>query len=141
MQKRRSRELALSLVELLISVGVIAILAAIAFQVYSGTTRGAAASVAWRNLNYLNGAVVAFNNGSGWSLPPTAQAVFTNLQATDPDAKGSPYLPVSLQCAITSSTDKYRAVWNGTFFQMLNPGASGTGIDLLALGSSLAGTP
>ena len=135
------------MVELLIVIGVIAILSAIVLPVYSGLTSSTTASVARRNLNLLNGAVVAINNAkSQLEVTATAdgadeQAIFAQLQATDPDAKGSPYLPAHLKGTTTSSTNKYRAVWNGTFFQILNPGAAGTGIDLLALGSSLGNTP
>jgi prepilin-type N-terminal cleavage/methylation domain-containing protein len=147
MNTLRSPRRAFSLVELLITVGVIAVLSAVALPVFTGWTESAAANVARRNLNFLNGAVVAFNNAKSEIDQASAAdasdelAVFTLLQTADPDAKGSPFLSTNLRCITTSSEDTYRASWNGRFFQMLAPGAAGSGVDLQAMAGSVESPP
>lgn len=144
----------LSLTEVLVVVAFLAIVAAISVPSISGLVSGSSHETAKRNLRYLNGAVLGFNQ-SNWELVLAAssgsddeQKIFDSLRyraATNP-APGSPYLPPNATFVASSSTSTYRARWNGRMFEIVVPGADGTGLDLMhIMGSSVqpnpAGTP
>lgn len=134
---------------MLIVIAVIGTLSGIAIMSMIGVEKYSAAAVAQRNLDLLNGAVNSFNNAN-WKLPVAVsgggddeQTVFHSLQYRDAlnPAPGSPYLPAHLPLATSSSAETYRATWNGTYFQMTEPGVDGTGIDLEAMGKGAGGGP
>ena len=134
---RRVRS-AFSLTELLVVLAALGIFVTVGIMSIGGVDRYAAASVAQRNLDLLNGAVNSFNNAN-WKLSVSVdagsgdeRAVFYSLQYRDADnpVPGSPYLASHVPFAETSSSERYRAVWNGSYFQMTEPGVDGTGIDL-----------
>ena len=89
---------AMSLVETLIVIAFLAIVAAISVPSISGLVSSSNYQTATRNLNYLNGAVIAFNQ-SNWELvlatsggSDDEQKIFDSLRyrnATNP-APGSP---------------------------------------------------
>jgi prepilin-type N-terminal cleavage/methylation domain-containing protein len=145
---RRSQR-GFSLTEMLVVIAALAILVTMGIISMQGVDRYAAQSVAQRNLDLLNGAVNAFNNAN-WKLPVDVsggsedeQTVFYSLQYRDAQnpAPGSPYLETYLAFVPTSSQERYRAVWNGTYFQMSEPGVDGSGIDLEAMVSGGSGPP
>jgi prepilin-type N-terminal cleavage/methylation domain-containing protein len=137
-----------SLVEILVVIGIIGLLAAIAIPTFSGVSQGSAESIALRNVNLMNGAVVAYNNASEEiTLPSQAdtsdeEQIVALLQQSDPDdLVGSPYLPGNIAFATNASAERHRAMWNGRFFQLVKKGTAGAGIDLDALGGSLGPGP
>jgi len=141
--KQRLPRAAFSLTELLVVLAALGIFVTVGIMSIGGVDRYAASSVAQRNLDLLNGAVNSFNN-SNWrlSVPVDAgsgdeQTVFYSLQYRDADnpAPGSPYLGSHVSFTESSSAQRYRAVWNGTYFQMTEPGIDGTGIDLEGMNS------
>lgn len=144
----------LSLTEVLVVISFLAIIAAVSIPSIIGLVSGSSYETAQRNLNYLNGSVVAFNQ-SNWELvlatsggSDDEQSIFDSLRyraATNP-APGSPYLPPMATFEASSVTTTYRARWNGRMFEIVIPGTSGTGLDLMKImGSSIqanpAGTP
>ncbi len=137
---------AFSLTEILIVIAVIAILAGIALPVMTGVRESAARETAERNLNFLNGAVIAYNNVNRELNPGTAatnaggsdeEEVARRLQTRDSSAPGSPYLQTNLNVGTSAATDRYRAAWNGRFFRLIAPGETGVGIDLSNMGGSV----
>ncbi len=139
-----------SLVEVLVVVAFLAVVAAISIPNISNLFTASNSETAERNLNYLNGAVVGFNN-SNWELVLAAssgsedeQKIFDSLRYRDPatPAPGSPYLPLNATFVATSDTATYRAVWNGRMFGIVVPVSNGTGLDLMKLmGSSVQSAP
>ena len=138
---RRRNCSGISLIELLIAVAVVGIMAGIGIAVMGNVISTSASQTAERNLNYLNGAVVAFNQAS-WELVFDADsgtsdesAIFNSLRYRDAanPSPGSPYLPATTVFVASSSTSDYRATWNGRMFEIAMPGASGTGINLLRM--------
>lgn len=135
------------------TVAVIGILAAIAVPMISGLVPSANDQTARRNLNLLNGAVVAFNQ-SNHELVLTAAgdasdelAVIRSLQYTPPpgaegltSSPGAPYFNPMARVETSSSEETFRAAWNGRMFEMKSAGATGTGVDLMLL-SDLASSP
>ena len=138
------------MIEVLVVVGVLAIITTISIPVVSNIFSESNFAAARRNLNYLNGAVVAFNN-SNWELVLAASAgsddeqkIFDSLRYRAPTnpAAGSPYLPETAAFVADSDTSTYRAVWNGRMFGIVVPGSNGTGLDLMKLmGSSVQSAP
>lgn len=125
----------------MVVVAVLAIMAAVAIPVLRNVIPSTSGQTAERNLNYLNGAVMAFNQAS-WELFLTAangssdeSAIFNSLRYRDAanPSPGSPYLPATTVFVASSSTSDYRATWNGRMFEIAMPGASGTGINLLKM--------
>jgi type II secretory pathway pseudopilin PulG len=139
---------AFSLVEVIVIIGVVAVLATVSVSVFQGVVQGAAESVALRNVNLLNGAIVAYNNANeeitiaSVSGTTDEEQIIALLLQVDPDnLAGSPYLASQAEFTASSSSDRHRASWNGKFFQLVKKGTAGAGIDLEALGGSLGSTP
>jgi type II secretory pathway pseudopilin PulG len=139
-----------SLAEILIVIAFLAIVAAISVPNIARLVTDSKYETAKRNLNYLNGAVVGFNDAN-WELVLAAssgsddeQAIFNSLRyraSTNP-ATGSPYLPTTATFVASSSTSTYRAMWNGRMFSIVVPGTNGTGLDLMKImGSSVQSAP
>ena len=146
----RLRNDGLSLIEILVVVAFLAIIATISIPSISNLVSASSYETAKRNLNYLNGAVIGFNN-SNWELVLAAssgsddeQKIFDSLRyrdATNP-ASGSPYLPDTATFVASSDTSTYRASWNGRMFGIVVPGTTGAGLDLMKImGSSVQSAP
>lgn len=139
-----------SLIELLVVITFLALMAAVSIPTIVGTITSSSYETAKRNLNYLNGAVIAFNQ-SNWELVLSTssgsddeQKIFDSLRYRDSNspAPGAPYLPPTATFEASSSTTTYRAVWNGRMFQFVVPGSNGTGLDLMKImGSSIQPDP
>jgi type II secretory pathway pseudopilin PulG len=140
----------MSLTEVLVVIAFLAIVAAVAVPSISRVVSASSYGTAKRNLNYLNGSVIAFNEAN-WQLvlatssgSDDEQKIFDSLRyraATNP-ASGSPYLPDTATFVATSDTNTYRAVWNGRMFGIVVPGTNGTGLDLMKInGSSVQPNP
>ena len=140
----------MSLTEVLVVVGFLAIVAAISIPNMLGVFSSSRYETAKRNLNYLNGAVIGFNQAN-WDLvlatsggSDDEQKIFDSLryrEAVNP-AAGSPYLPPTATFVGSSSTNDFRARWNGRMFEIVVPGSNGTGLDLMKImGSSIQSSP
>lgn len=140
----------MSLTEVLVVIAFLAIVAAVSVPSMLGVFSGSNYEAAKRNLNYLNAAVLSFNQ-SNWELvlaessgSDDEQAIFDSLRyraATNP-APGSPYLPPNAAFVASSSANAYRAKWNGRMFEIVVPGTNGTGLDLMnMMGSSIQSSP
>ena len=137
----------LSLIEVLIVVSFLAIVTAIAVPSISRLVSASNYQTAKRNLNYLNGAVIACNQATKeltTSVGNSAeQTVFNTLRYRDAvnPTPGSPYLPETATYVASSGTNTYRAQWNGRMFKMLPPGSNGAGLDLMKImGGSVPST-
>jgi prepilin-type N-terminal cleavage/methylation domain-containing protein len=146
MRRSVSANPAFSLVELLVVVAVIGILAGVTIPIVTGLRERSEHTVAERNLSILNSAVTAYNQSNrnlgdmvGAGLADAEKTVIGLLQAYDTanPIPGSPYLDPAMNCEQTSATDRYRARWSGRFFALVEKGVAGTGIDLMALSSSV----
>ncbi len=140
----------MSLTEVLVVISFLAIITAVSVPSIIGLVTSSSGGTAERNLNYLNGSVIAFNQ-SNWELFLAAssgsddeQAIFDSLRyraATNP-APGSPYLPPTATFVASSTNSTYRAKWNGRMFEIIVPGSNGTGLDLMKImGSSIQANP
>lgn len=143
---RNSNCSAVSLPEVLVAVAVIAIMVSIGIPAMRNVIPGTSGQTAERNLNYLNGAVVAFNQAA-WELVLTANngssdelAIFNSLRYRDTTnpMPGSPYLPATTLFVVSTNASDYRAQWNGRMFELAMPGTSGVGIDLLKMSGAAA---
>lgn len=144
-----------SLPEIIITVAVIGVLASITLPVVIGVIPSSQASVASRNLNLLNGAVVAFNqNNHELALASDAgtsdeMAVIRSLQFVPPPvpgtslpaSAGAPYYEPMANIQVTSDPTRYRAQWNGKVFRLVSPTTAGAGIDLIAIAGRAASAP
>lgn len=126
--------------EMLVVIAVIGVLAAVSIPRIAGILPSAREQTAMRNLRYINAAIIAYNNAASEITPTTVPtssgigdetAVFVILKARAEDLRGSPFLPVNVVPTSSSATDSYRARWNGQMFEIITPGNSGTGVNLL----------
>lgn len=129
-----------SLVEVLVIITVVAILAGLGIVTMSNIVPHAREETARRNLRYLNAALIAYNNSvreiTDTVVPIGAgiadeTAVFALLQTRSTDIPGSPFLPSNVLPTSSTATGTYRAFWNGKMFEIISPGAAGTGVNLL----------
>lgn len=130
---------ALSLVEVLIVVAIIAVLASIIIPQFVGVGAATERALAQRNLNMLNSAANAFSQSDrllgglvGAGQPNKEEAVLAYLYAYNPAAPipGSPFLDPVHTFTVITATNKFRASWNGRVFELINRGTAGTGVDL-----------
>jgi len=130
----------MSFVEIMIVIGVLAVIVAIVLPSVTGVIPASRGGTAEANLELLNQAVLKFNHGSA-ELTNAADAgdtsdeqeVFSALQTRDTTVIGSPFLGSEYAISASSSETTFRAQWNGRMFELIAPGASGTGLDLLQL--------
>ena len=128
---------AFSLPELLTTIAVIGILAAIAIQGYHGIQDSARETVARDNLALLNRGLLHFNQ-TNWDIvlnrvdssANDELAILHTLQWRDPTGgtPGAPYISINFGDTVSSSSDDYRIQWNGHTFELLVPGTAGTGL-------------
>ncbi len=135
----RGRIRGISLPEILVVIAVIAILAAVGIPILGGVFGSSRAKIAERNLNRLNGALLAYRQASREFSRAVASdttdelEILRTLQYPDPMVVGSPFLNSRLGIEETSAQDTFRAFWNGAAFSMYKKGEEGAGIDLLKM--------
>jgi prepilin-type N-terminal cleavage/methylation domain-containing protein len=126
----------LSLLEVLISIGVIGILSAIAIPVISGTDKVARDEVANQIVTGINralstyrqcGSEITINANNSSAADETS--VMSLLTTADSGIVGSPFLVGTSWPSVASSDNQiYRVQWNGRFFVAVPPGTNGTGL-------------
>jgi prepilin-type N-terminal cleavage/methylation domain-containing protein len=123
-----------TLVELLVSITLVGILAAIGIANLKDVSSGARQETDIDTGNLLNRAVLHYGQSSAeiaiaaGSDSSDELSVIALLQARDPQLPGSPYLPADMSFSTSSSTDVVRYEWTGAFFRVLPEGAAGAGI-------------
>ncbi len=153
MRRRPDRSTAaLSLVEVMITVAVIGIVAALAVpnlgRVLDGSRRGVAQNI----VETLNKATRQFGH-SQWDLRTTPEAasgtdellVLRTLQWRDPSPGGElnapgPFMRPDWNPTASTSDQDYRVEWTGSSWRLLEPGSAGAGLKVAFDGSDL-GTP
>jgi len=141
-RKRRffaSGESGMSLVEIVVVISVLAVVVSILIPSIIGVVPGSQATTAEANLEHLNQAVLKFNHASSELTNASAsdstdeETIFATLQTRDATVFGSPFLNSNFLPNTSTSETAYRASWNGRMFQLVSPGNTGTGLDLLLL--------
>jgi len=135
----RNHQSGVSLPELLIVIGAIAVLAGLCIPIIRNILPTASTEVAASNLRLINRAVLAYNqiNTELVREPDEGDAdeiiIFNALKHRDTvnPVPGSPFLKAGVVLVTSSSDEDYRASWNGRMFQLLTPGTEGAGLDLL----------
>jgi prepilin-type N-terminal cleavage/methylation domain-containing protein len=123
-----------SLVELLVTIAVIGVLAAIAIPRLGGIVPAAKSGVSRDAAGFLNRAVLHY--GQIVRAVPVAAAsgssdeaeVLALLKTRDPDVPGSPFVPVEFTATASSDAGLVRLQWNGKFYKPLVVGEEGDGI-------------
>ncbi len=143
---------AFSLTEMLATVAVIGILAAIAIPSVATVVEGSRRGVAGNIIETLNNATRNFGH-SQWDLRTTANAasgsdellILRTLQWRDPNPSGElnaagPFMKTDWNPSTSSISGDYRAEWTGASWRLLEPGTAGSGLKIVFDGSDL-GTP
>jgi type II secretory pathway pseudopilin PulG len=134
------------LTELLVTIAVIGVLAAVAIPSTINIYAPSKEAIARNLLESLNGAIHRFNQ-TNYELLYTAVSasgqdeihVLRTMQYRDPNnpKPGSPYMRVDWNPVTSSSTADYRIMWMGNVYKLLSPGQQGTGIKVNFDGADL----
>ncbi len=127
-----------SFVELIITLAIMGLLAAVAIPVYSNVTKSSGETIATDHVESLNRAVAKFSQNC-WRLPSPADnsvttdefVVLRSIQYRFPISNpkvGSPYFDPRYNPTASSSTNDLRIRWNGTGFELLKTGTAGSGL-------------
>jgi len=140
-QGSRTSQRGFSFFEVIAAIGVLGVIVSIVIPMVANIVPSSRSTAADANLEQLNAAVLKFNHAN-WelSLTPSSstsdeEAIFRSLQYRDSatPAPGAPYIEATDSFVATSDIDSYRGVWNGRAFEILPPGTSGAGLDLLRM--------
>lgn len=140
-----------SLTEMITTVSVLGILAGIVMVSMSSNYEVAREILAKQRVEMLNEGLSKYataqreiNRLAVNAATSDERVVLLYLQYRNPvEAKAalnSPYVDPRYRPAYSSSTRDYRIRWNGKRFELLNPGANGSGIKMVFDGSDM-GTP
>lgn len=143
----------ISLVEMIVTITVVGILAAAAVGVYDRVLETSQATIAQNHVETLNKAVkkyIQLKDSGIRDVPGNSTSsleeydILRALQWAHPNTtlrdSGAPYMRPDYDPGLSSSTDEYRAVWNGHFFELKRPGEAGAGIHIVFDGSDLGKT-
>ena len=135
---RPARRTGFTFAELMVTLSIMGVLAAVAIPVYSNITKSSKEKLAVDHMESLNRAVAKFSQNC-WKLPTPANnaattdefLVLRSLQYKFPVSNlkvGSPYFDPRYNPSTSSSTNDLRIRWNGTSFELLTTGTAGTGL-------------
>jgi len=141
-----------SLAEMLTTLAVIGILAAVAIPSVGTVVEGSRRGVAVNIIETLNKAARNFSH-SQWDLRTAPNAatgaddllILRTLQWRDPNPTGElnasgPFMRTDWNPALSSDSADYRAEWTGSSWRLLEPRTVGSGLKIVFDGSDL-GTP
>ncbi|MGC1481729.1 MAG: prepilin-type N-terminal cleavage/methylation domain-containing protein [Chthoniobacterales bacterium] len=123
-----------SLTELLITIAVIGVLAAIAIPQIGGLVPSARVEVGTGAMNFLNRGVLLYNQTvKTIPIAPTVGtddeiAVLDLLKDPTSPLPGAPFIPDEFDETRSSDSTVNRIQWTGKFFKLLPPGTAGAGI-------------
>ena len=137
--------------EMVITVSVIGVLAAVAIPGITGAVIGSKEALASEKLEILNQGLNAYAHAiQEYTFTPNNSSatdeltVLLDLQYRNPDADrvqtGSPFVRPEYRPVSSSSAADYRITWTGYRFKLIRPGESGTGLKVAFDGSDY-GTP
>ena len=123
---------------MLVTISIIGVLAGVSIPIFSNMTTGSKQAAATDLVETLNRAVIKFSQNC-WKISTAADAAATtdeflvlrSLQYTFPAAQrkvGSPFYDARYNPSASSDSKELRIRWNGTTFELLKPGTSGTGL-------------
>ena len=128
---------AFSLVELVVTVGVLGVITAIAVTYYGGTFDSSKNVVAGQMAETLNLGLkkyaqvnYEFNLAADDASADDELAILRSLQyrdALDP-VPGAPFVRPDWNPVGSSDAEDYRLSWNGQIFVLIEPGTAGTGL-------------
>lgn len=128
----------LSLVDMIITVTIVGIMAAVAVTGYKGFVENSSAAVAKNTVETLNYAISKYIQIDGTKLydltannasSDDEMKVLYNLQYDD-GSPGKPYMRPDYSPSTSSSTEDYRAIWNGSTYELKVPGEAGAGLKI-----------
>jgi prepilin-type N-terminal cleavage/methylation domain-containing protein len=143
--RHRPSQRGVSLVELVLVIGLIGVLAAIAIPQFTDLLGPSKVTIARNLQETLNGAVHRFNQAN-YELTTSVVgsgedeiAVLRTLQYRHParPKPGSPYMRTDWSPTTSSASADYRIIWMGNLYKLLEPGQSGTGIKVSFDGGDL----
>ena len=147
---RRALRAGFSMTEVIISIAVMGVLAAIVIPGMAGIMDGSKEALANEKLEMLNKGLNSYAHAYKEYLftPLSSEAdelkIILDLEYRNPDEDrvitGSPFIDPRYRPAPSSSATDWRIVWTGYRFKLLRPGATGTGIKVVFDGSDY-GTP
>jgi len=141
MRRIRDDRQGFSLTEMLVTVAVVGIVAAVAVTNMGSILPGSKVTVARHVVETLNQGVNGYVQLHGSELRAVVSddssgdeelAVLRALQwdsPTDPDP-GAPYVRPDYDPSVSGNDEDYRIVWNGEFFEVREPGDAGTGLQV-----------
>jgi type II secretory pathway pseudopilin PulG len=140
----------MSLVEILVSITIMAILTMVAIPTYMAYFNSSKDALASNLLETLNSGVHRFNEGNyELNVTPGTDSsaavelsILRTLQYRNPlnPKVGSPYVHARWNPVASSNTDDHRLKWKGTLFILLPPGTAGSGLKV-DFNSGDMGTP
>lgn len=133
-----ARRAAFSLVELVVTIAILGVLAAVALPIYSNVRRASESAIARDHVEALNRALTTFSQNC-WKIPTVPDngsttdefLVLRSLQYRFPsnDLKpGSPFFDPTYDPPPTSNSAFLRIRWNGKSFELIELDVSGTGM-------------
>ena len=142
-----------SLTEILVTIAVIGIMAAISLLTFGDVNEGARLAHARNVTAKLNDAVKGFGQ-SNWDIPTAKDdsdtadelKVLRSLQYK-PAASlgtfntGAPFYPPNWNPAASTATTDFRVRWNGYNFELLEIGVAGKGLKIAFDGTDMSATP
>ena len=126
-----------SMAEVLVSVAIIGILAAISLKVFHNVTRQSSDVVATEVMESVNMGVKKFSQCS-YEIKTATDAdsaadegvVLGLLQTRDITVPGTPFVRPDWNPVASDSTEDYRLQWQGSYFGLLKPGEVGHGLKI-----------
>ncbi|MFP6872251.1 MAG: prepilin-type N-terminal cleavage/methylation domain-containing protein [Verrucomicrobiales bacterium] len=135
--KERRGDCGFSLVEMIVTVAVLAIITSIAITYFGGTLDASRSVVAEDVATVLNNGLkkhsqvnYEFNLAADNSATDDEIAIVRSLQWRDSSnlIPGAPFVPQNWRPVGNSDAGEYRLRWNGKVFTVLEPGIPGSGI-------------